>query len=68
MFGDHTFFLDAEGLLIIEQAGHQIRGAPAGKVVNSQLERRKSSSLAPHEPEVTDVVVKLAPDGSESSD
>ena len=27
MFGDHTFFLDAEGLLIIEQAGHQIRGA-----------------------------------------
>jgi hypothetical protein len=69
MFGDHTFFLDAEGLLIIEQAGHQIRGAPAGKVVKlASWSDENRQSLAPHEPEVTDLVVKLAPDGSESSD
>jgi hypothetical protein len=69
MFGDHTFFLDEEGLLIIEQAGQQIRGAPAGKVVKlASWSDENHQALSPHEPEVTDLVVKLAPDGSESSD
>jgi hypothetical protein len=69
MFGDHTFFLDEEGLLIIERAEQKIRGAPAGKVVKlASWGDENHQSLAPHEPEVTDLVVKLAPDGSESSD
>ncbi len=68
MFGDHTFFLDEEGLLIIERA-EPMRGAMAGKVVKlASWGDENHQSLAPHEPEVTDVVVKLAPDGSEPSD
>ena len=65
MFGDHTFFLDDEGLLIIERAD-PIRGAPAGKVVKlASWSDENHQSLAPHQPEVTDVVVELALDGAE---
>ena len=43
MFGDHTFFLDAEGLLIIEQADRKIRVRRRAKSSNSQAGATKSS-------------------------
>ena len=39
LFGDHTFFLDGNGLNIVEPAEPTQAGVQAGKVVNLQLER-----------------------------
>jgi hypothetical protein len=68
LFGDHTFFLDDEGLLIIERAD-PIGDPRTGKVVKlANWSDDNHRALAPHEPEVTDVLVELALDGSESQD
>jgi hypothetical protein len=56
LFGDHTFFLDSNGLNVIEP--NDSMGAPAGTVVNvANWGDARLSSLAPHEPEPTEVVV-----------
>ena len=61
-FGDHTFFLDEEGLSIVEPIDPEEPGHAAGIVVNlaswSDAER---SSLELHKPEITDVVIELGP-------
>jgi hypothetical protein len=58
LFGDHTFFLDSNGLNIVEPAEATQAGTKAGKVVNL-ADWDDASYLAPHEPELTDVVIVL---------
>jgi hypothetical protein len=60
LFGDHTFFLDSNGLNIVEPAEPMQAGVEAGKVVNvANWTDSNLTSLAPHEPESTDVIVAL---------
>lgn len=64
LFGDHTFFLDANGLNIVEPAGDTNSGSQTGKVVKlAGWSDEKRTSLAPHEPEITDTVVVLEAGG-----
>jgi hypothetical protein len=56
LFGDHTFFLDSNGLNVVEQNER----AGAGTVVNlANWGDAQWTSLLPHEPEPTKVVVTL---------
>jgi hypothetical protein len=60
LFGEHTFFLDGNGLNVVEpNEGAQV-GVPAGTVVNlANWSDAEWTSLTPHEPEPTEVVVAL---------
>ena len=59
LFGKHTFFLDSNGLNIVEPAEAAGSGAQA-KVVNvANWSDADPNRLEPHEPEPTDVVVTL---------
>ena len=58
MFGDHTFFLNSSGLNVVEP--NESAEGPAGMVVNlANWSDAGLTSLAPHEPEPTEVVVIL---------
>lgn len=59
-FGDHTFFLDRNGLHIVEPGEPYPNGAVTGRVVKlaSWIDASKTS-LAPHERVYTDIVVAL---------
>lgn len=60
LFGDHTFFIDENGLNIIEPAetaGEKVETGQVIKLASWTDETR--STLAPHEREPTDVVVVL---------
>ena len=60
LFGEHTFFLDGNGLNVVEPNESIDAGAPAGTVVNlANWSDAQLTSLAPHEPEPTEVVVIL---------
>jgi hypothetical protein len=61
LFGDHTFFLDSNGLNIVEPAGEDSQaGVQAGRVVNlANWSDANLTSLSPHEPEPTDAIVEL---------
>ena len=62
LFGDHTFFLDANGLNIVEPAHTENSGQKTAQVIKlAAWQDEKHNSLAPHEPEATDVVVVLEP-------
>ena len=63
LFGDHTFFLDGNGLNVVEPAeSSNNSGAATGQVVNlANWGDDKLTTLAPHPPEVTAVVVVLEP-------
>lgn len=57
LFGDHTFFLDSNGLNVIEPTDE---GAQTGTVVNvANWANSELTSLAPHEPQLTEVKVEL---------
>jgi len=59
MFGDHTFFIDANGLNVVEPA-EPTDGGEAGQVVKiAAWSDEQLTKLAPHPPEPTDVVVVL---------
>ena len=58
LFGDHTFFLDSNGLNIVEPVEPAQSGTQSGKVVNL-ADWSDANGLVPHEPELTDVVVVL---------
>ncbi len=59
LFGDHTFFLDGNGLNIVPADTSQQR-VQAGKVVNlASWNDEDPPKLAPHEPEATQVVIVL---------
>lgn len=58
IFGDHTFFLDDSGLNVLEPAETSEREIPAGEVVNlASWSDGPLTSLRPHEPEPTGVVI-----------
>jgi hypothetical protein len=60
LFGDHMFFLDRNGLNVVEPKEGADAGTLAGTVVNlANWGDAQLSSLAPHEPEPTEVVVVL---------
>jgi len=58
IFGDHTFFLDDNGLNIVEPAEPTQAGGQAGKVVNL-ADWSDANGLAAHDPEPTDLVIVL---------
>jgi hypothetical protein len=61
LFGDHTFFLDSSGLKVVEPTDAPGVEAPrTGEVVNlADWSDATFTSLKPHEPELTGVVVVL---------
>jgi len=60
LFGDHTFFLDGNGLSIVEPSGTTDSGTQTAQVVKiAEWKDANRTSLVPHEPEPTDVVVVL---------
>jgi len=60
LFGDHTFFLDTRGLKVLEPAGLPETEAQSGEIVSlADWSDASLTSLRPHEPEPTGVVVVL---------
>ena len=57
VFGEHTFFLDDTGLVILEPADGRDE---SGQVVKLASWNPDHTSLKPHEPERTDVMIDLA--------
>ena len=62
VFGEHTFFLDDSGLVILEPADG---GGEAGQIVKLASWNPDHTSLKPHEPERTEVTIELGDDGFE---
>ena len=65
LFGEHTFFLTVSGLHVVEAAQTPAEGAQTGGDRTGQVVKLASwsdpdrTSLVPHEPEPTEVVVDL---------
>ena len=61
LFGDHTFFLDSNGLNIMEPTAEPATGrTQAARVVNvANWSDANTADLAAHEPESTDAIVEL---------
>ena len=58
LFGDHTFFVDSDGLSIVEPIDGAAPGSTqAARVVN--VANCSLANLAAHEPEPTDAIVEL---------
>lgn len=61
VFGDHTFFLDGSGLNILETVETPEPETEAGEIINlAYWSDSTLTSLKPHEPEPTGVVVVLS--------
>ncbi len=61
LIGDHTFFLNTEGLNVVEPDDPTADGE-TGKVVNlADWTDDSLTRLAPHPPQVTEIVVVLGP-------
>lgn len=64
LFGDHTFFLNSNGLSIVEPAGETDAGAQTAQVIKvAGWNDNDKTSLIPHAPEPTDVLVVLGREG-----
>ena len=64
-FGDHTFFIDGEGLHIVEPTVETDDGHAAGQVVKvASWQDANRTSLVAHPPEPTDVLVQFEGDAS----
>jgi hypothetical protein len=63
LFGDHTFFLDSGGLNVLEPAEAPAEmEAQTGEIVSlASWSDESLTSLRPHEPEPTGVVIVLEP-------
>jgi hypothetical protein len=60
LFGDHTFFLDGAGLKVLEPNEAPETDAQTGEVVSlADWSDATLTSLKPHEPQMTGVVVVL---------
>ena len=59
LFGDHTFFLGQSGLQIVETSEPANGGGLANVVNLASWTSEERTALAPHKPEVTDVVVNV---------
>jgi hypothetical protein len=69
LWGDHTYFLAPNGLNIVEPIERDNSGAEVAAVVNlATWTDDSATSLSPHEPQTTEVVVELEPDEEESKD
>ena len=63
LFGDHTFFLDSQGLNIVEPIEAEQNDRGRGVVVNlASWADESKASLEPHDPELTEVVVDFKAD------
>ena len=62
-FGDHTYFLDSDGLNIVETVDNPENGGETATVVKvGSWTDETHTTLAVHEPEVTDLVVDVGPE------
>jgi hypothetical protein len=61
LFGDHTFFLDSSGLNVLEPTELPDADAAARIVNLAYWTDENLTSLTPHEPEPTGVVIVLEP-------
>ncbi len=62
LFGDHTFFLDSGGLNVLEPAEAPEMEVQTGEIVSlASWSDESLTSLRPHEPEPTGVVIVLEP-------
>ena len=60
LFGDHTFFLDGNGLHIVEPTEPTASGTRAGRVVKlASWQDANRTSLAPHSPDPSGVIIEL---------
>jgi hypothetical protein len=60
LFGDHTFFLNGDGLNVVEPNEGATVGAREGTVVSlASWTDARMTGLAPHEPEPTETIVIL---------
>lgn len=60
LFGEHTYFLDGRGLNIVEPLEPSQNDGRMGVIVNlANWANSEASTLAPHEPQLTDHVVSL---------
>lgn len=61
LFGDHTYFVDGNGLNIVEPTASDFSvGNQLGLVVNiANWTDANTPELVPHEPEATDLVVRI---------
>jgi len=60
IFGDHTYFLDGTGLHIVELVQKTDSGSQQGVVVKlASWSDESRTSLAPHPPEPTNMVIEL---------
>ena len=63
LFGDHTYFVDGSGLNIVEPVEGDRDDGRLGVVINlADWADSTASSLQPHEPETTEVIVTLEPE------
>jgi hypothetical protein len=68
LFGDHTFFLDTNGLNIVEPTGESDSGSQTGQVVKLAVwSDDNRTSLAPHEAESTEVIIVLEQDPDDAA-
>jgi len=68
LFGDHTFFLNGNGLSIVEPSGTTDSGTQTAQVVKiAEWKDANRTSLVPHEPEPTEVVIVLGGDGPDAA-
>jgi hypothetical protein len=64
LFGDHTFFLDVGGLNIVEPTERSEAGAKTWQVVKlASWGDAIRTSLTPHSPEPTDIVIRVPSNG-----
>jgi hypothetical protein len=62
IYGDHTFFLNDNGLTVLEPAATAESDAQTGEIVSlANWSDATLTSLRPHEPEPTGVLVVLEP-------
>ena len=62
VFGEHTFFVDKSGLKVLEPAQAPDMQGQAGEVVSlAEWSDPELTSLRPHEPEPTGVLITLEP-------
>jgi hypothetical protein len=62
-FGDHTFYVDDRGLYILETPQDDTQQAQATAVQVAQWTDENRNALQAHEPQATDAVFSLQPQG-----
>jgi hypothetical protein len=61
LFGDHTFFIDQNGLNIVESEGPGEAGSEFGRVIKlASWSDENRSKLTPHARQPTDILVQLS--------